>query len=103
MEQEKVEVRLKKSEIKAIKDSVRNFDPQAEIYIFGSRAKPEKKGGDIDILVVSDVIGWKERRKIRVELIKLLGDRKIDLLVARKEEIDKNPFFQLAIEEGVRV
>ena len=85
MEQKKIEVRLKKSEIKAIRDSVRKFDPQAEIYIFGSRAKPDRKGGDIDILVVSDVIGWKERRKIRVELIKRLGDRKIDLLVQEEK------------------
>ncbi len=103
MNREKPKVRLKENEIRVIISSVRNFDPKAEIYIFGSRAKLEKKGGDIDILVVSDVIGWKERRKLRVELIKQLGDRKIDLLVTRKEEIEKNPFLQLAIEEGVKI
>ena len=103
MEQEETEVRLKETEIRAIKSSVRSFDSQAEIYIFGSRTKPDRKGGDIDILVVSDIIGWKERRKIRVELIKRLGDRKIDLLVARRKEIKENPFFQLAIAEGVKI
>ena len=40
-----------------------------------------KKGGDIDLLVVSKKIGYRERRRIRVELLKRLGDRKIDLLV----------------------
>ena len=103
MRREKLKVRLKESEVKAITDSVRNFNPHAEVYIFGSRAKPDRRGGDIDILVVSNVIGWKERRKIKVELIKQLGDRKIDLLVAKKEEVKENPFFQLAIEEGVKV
>ena len=103
MEQEKTEVRLKETEIRAIKNSVRSFDSQAEIYIFGSRVKPDSKGGDIDILVVSDVIGWKEKRKIRVELIKQLGDRKIDLLVARSKEIKENRFFQLAIAKGVKI
>ena len=103
MNKEKPKLRLKESEIKAIINSIRNFDSQAEIYIFGSRAKPDRKGGDIDILVVSDVIGWKEKRKIRVELIKRLGDRKIDLLVARRKEIKENPFFQLAIAEGVKI
>ena len=94
MNKEKPKLRLKESEIKAIINSIRNFDSQAEIYIFGSRAKPDRKGGDIDILIVSDVIG---------ELIKRLGDRKIDLLVARRKEIKENPFFQLAIAEGVKI
>ena len=42
-----------------------------------------KKGGDIDLLVVSKKIGYRERRRIRVELLKRLGDRKIDLLVVK--------------------
>ena len=71
-------MRLREREVLTIKKAITEFDPEAEIFIFGSRADLSKKGGDIDILVLSDRIGWRERRKIRIALIKELGDRKID-------------------------
>ena len=74
----KLKVRLREREVLTIKKAITEFDPEAEIFIFGSRADLSKKGGDIDILVLSDRIGWRERRKIRIALIKELGDRKID-------------------------
>ncbi len=97
-----MKVRLENDEIRIIKEVISEFDRNAEIYIFGSRVDLGKKGGDIDILVLSDRIDWKKRRKIKVSLIEKLGDRKIDLIVARKDEKD-NPLVELAIEEGVRV
>jgi predicted nucleotidyltransferase len=95
-------VRLGEREILIIKKAITEFDPEAEIFIFGSRADLSKKGGDIDILVLSDRIGWRERRKIRIALIKELGDRKIDLIVSQKDEIEE-PIVKLALEEGVKV
>jgi len=44
-------VRLKPDEIKKIKDAVYEYDKDAGIYTFGSRADLNKKGGDLDILV----------------------------------------------------
>ena len=73
--------RLKNWEIEAIREAVHHYDSCAEILLFGSRTDLEKRGGDIDLLVVSKKIGYNERRKIRVELLKRLGNRKIDLLV----------------------
>ena len=99
---EKLKVRLREREVLTIKKAITEFDPEAEIFIFGSRADLSKKGGDIDILVLSDRIGWRERRKIRIALIKELGDRKIDLIVSQKDEI-KEPIVKLALEEGVKV
>ena len=72
------------------------------MFIFGSRANPDLRGGDIDILVISDAIDWRIRRKIRVELLKKLGDRKIDLIVANRENLE-DPFVKLAIEEGIEI
>jgi DNA polymerase sigma len=95
-------VRLREREVLTIKKAITEFDPEAEIFIFGSRADLSKKGGDIDILVLSDRIGWRERRKIRIALIKELGDRKIDLIVSQKDEIEE-PIVKLALEEGVKV
>jgi predicted nucleotidyltransferase len=95
-------VRLSEEELKTIKTTVKSFDERAKVFIFGSRANPNLRGGDIDILVISDAIDWKTRRKIRVELIKKLGDRKIDLIVAKRENLN-DPFVKLAIEEGVEI
>jgi predicted nucleotidyltransferase len=100
--QKDYKVRLSQEEIKAIVNSVKAYDLDAEIFIFGSRVDLTKKGGDIDILVLSDKIGWKERRKIRVNLLKELGDRKIDLIVSRKDKIDE-PIVKLALSSGVRI
>ena len=100
--QKDYKVRLSQEEIKAIVNSVKAYDLDAEIFIFGSRVDLTKKGGDIDILVLSDKIGWKERRKIRVNLLKELGDRKIDLIVSREDKIDE-PIVKLALSSGVRI
>jgi predicted nucleotidyltransferase len=96
------QVRLSEKEIETIKTAVKNFDKNARVFIFGSRANPELKGGDIDILIISDSIDWKVRRKIKVELIKKIGDRKIDLIVANKKNLE-DPFIKLAMEEGVEI
>jgi len=96
------QVRLSEKEIETIKTAVKNFDKNAIVFIFGSRANPELKGGDIDILIISDSIDWKVRRKIKVELIKKIGDRKIDLIVANKKNLE-DPFIKLAMEEGVEI
>ncbi len=94
-------VRLKDEEIETIKGVILSFDPAAEIILFGSRTDLGKKGGDIDLLVVSKKIGYRERRKIRVELLKQLGDRKIDLLVVGDPK--ETVFSKIAYKYGVRL
>ena len=49
----KPRVRLKDWEIEAIREAVHRYDSCAEILLFGSRTDLEKRGGDIDLLVVS--------------------------------------------------
>ena len=44
------DIRLDDCERKALKKALENF--KGEVYIFGSRLDPNKKGGDIDILLV---------------------------------------------------
>ena len=73
-------MRLKKTEIEAIKSEVKKFDLNAEIYLFGSRTDDEKKGGDIDLLIISDKIKLNEKIKIRTRLYKIIGEQKIDLI-----------------------
>ncbi len=47
-------VRLTEEEIKMIRKIIKKYDPDAKIILFGSRTDLTKKGGDIDLLVISD-------------------------------------------------
>ncbi|SNR60984.1 nucleotidyltransferase domain-containing protein [Desulfurobacterium atlanticum] len=94
-------VRLTEKEITKIKEAILSSDPSAEIILFGSRTDLNKKGGDIDILVISSKIGYKDRRKIKVNLFKELGDRKIDLIITH--DPSKDIFTKLAYKYGVKL
>ncbi|HYX06698.1 MAG TPA: nucleotidyltransferase domain-containing protein [Bacteroidales bacterium] len=74
-------MRLKRTEIEIITDIIRQFDPGAEIRLFGSRVNDDDKGGDIDLLILSSKIKLREKLTVRYKMKEKLGDRKIDLLV----------------------
>ena len=93
-------VRLKPDEIKKIKEAVHEYDKDAGIYIFGSRADLTKKGGDLDILVISKRISPIQRRFIKINMYKALGEQKIDIIIT--EEIN-SPFLKMALQPGVRL
>lgn len=50
-------MRLKLSEITAIKEIIANFVPKARVYLFGSRTSDIARGGDIDLFIDSGKIG----------------------------------------------
>lgn len=67
------------------------------IYLFGSRVNDSARGGDIDLLLVVDHNDDREllRRKrldLNVNLIKQLGERRIDLVVASSQDLVTDPF-----------
>jgi uncharacterized protein len=90
-------MRLKDFEIEAIKTIVAGRDPSARVYLFGSRADDTKRGGDIDLLIMSDTLSLDDRGKIRWDLWGKLGEQKIDILIA-KDITD--PFVKLAYTTG---
>lgn len=94
-------VRLKEEEIKAIKTTIKQFDPEAKISIYGSRTDLSKKGGDIDILIISDKISLQEQLKIKARLITKLGDRKIDLVIAKNPK--ETPFVEMIYNQAVEI
>jgi len=91
-------MRLKEEEINVIKRIILEFDANAKIYLFGSRADDAKKGGDIDLLVFSTKIDNETKRMIKLKLYDKLGEQKIDILVAKDA---KKPFVRIALEKGV--
>ena len=46
-------MRLSSDEKSAVVNAIACFDPEAKIYLFGSRVDDSQKGGDIDILSYS--------------------------------------------------
>jgi predicted nucleotidyltransferase/uncharacterized protein YutE (UPF0331/DUF86 family) len=91
-------MRLSEKEINIIKNSVYHIDELAKIYLFGSRVDDEKKGGDIDLLILSPKITRRDKRKIKLALYDALGEQKIDILVTYKVT---KPFEKIALKEGV--
>jgi len=91
-------MRIKKNEIKILKESVRKSDPEAEIYLFGSRTNDQARGGDIDILVLSQRLTFKDQIKIKARIFKSLEEQAIHLVIARDMT---DPFVRVALNEGI--
>lgn len=93
-------MRISEFEKNTIKNIIHSYDPYSEIFIFGSRADDSKKGGDIDILVMSGKITDSERRLIKIKLFDTIGEQKIDLLIAKDLS---DSFVKHAYETGVKL
>lgn len=91
-------MRLTDRETRVIINAIRRFDPEARIWLFGSRVDDSRRGGDIDIAVLSHRIHRKESHAIRHEICRHIGEQKIDLIVGDNRE---QPMLALAIEHGV--
>ncbi len=74
-------MRLTKNEIKILKENLKILSNEAKIYLFGSRIDEAKKGGDIDLLILSDKLTKKDLRRIRVEFFKRFGEQKMDIVL----------------------
>ncbi len=91
-------MRLSNLEKKSIIDTILYHDPEAEIYLYGSRCDDKKRGGDIDIAIVSDEITKSEKSKIRLTLYNLIGEQKIDIVSGK---ITESVFLEKAVRTGV--
>ncbi|MDR1904605.1 MAG: nucleotidyltransferase domain-containing protein [Treponema sp.] len=91
-------MRISQAEQAVILRAVQKIDRDAVIWLFGSRVDDTKKGGDIDIAILSDRIGRLEWIAIRQEITASLGEQHIDIVVSSD---GTDPFFRLAIETGV--
>ncbi len=74
-------MRLAYEEQLAIRETIRQADAEAMVYLFGSRTDDTAKGGDIDLLVLSKTINLMAKLDILAQLHHRLGERKIDIAV----------------------
>ena len=66
---------------KYLKQVIQSEIPGSAVYLFGSRADDNARGGDIDLMILTHEPADKRIfRKIRVRFIKKYGWRKIDLV-----------------------
>lgn len=91
-------MRLSRYEADVIKHSVIKYDPEAYVYLFGSRVDDKKKGGDIDILILSNKIVFSDKIDIKAAIFEKLEEQKIDIVIAKDK---KKPFVRLALKQGV--
>ncbi|WP_299734781.1 nucleotidyltransferase domain-containing protein [uncultured Endozoicomonas sp.] len=100
-------MRLTPFQIETIKQHVqRCFGKTAEVWLFGSRVDPNKRGGDIDLYVETDLhepdalvdAKLKALSAIKYEM----GDQKIDLVIYRRG-MPVEPIHFEALETGVRL
>ncbi|MBN8572118.1 MAG: nucleotidyltransferase domain-containing protein [Ignavibacteria bacterium] len=93
-------MRLSNSEISAIKTSVQLFDSRAKVYLFGSRVDDKLKGGDIDILVLSEKIRQGDSFRIKSKIFEQLEEQKIDIVI--KKELD-DPFSKYVFKSSIEL
>lgn len=93
-------MRLTPKEIRVIKESFKTVCGHISytLYLFGSRTDDSKKGGDIDLLVVTSP-GSKEiladlKNKVRNEIFQRIPEQKIDITVATEFELANDVFLK---------
>ncbi|MBM2837828.1 MAG: polymerase subunit beta [Deltaproteobacteria bacterium] len=88
-----------------IKSSVKkHFGGTADVYLFGSRVDDERKGGDIDLYITTDMPTSaiiREKIGLLVDMEKGLGEQKIDVII--NNHTKQKPIYEIAEKEGVRL
>ena len=95
-------MRITENEKNVIIDAVKSADPAAQVWLFGSRTDDSKKGGDIDIAILSEKIKQDVMHEINVRCLicDKIGEQKIDIVTSSD---GKEAFFRLAVAEGIKL
>ena len=95
-------MRVKTEQIKFLKRSIKKYLPDAALYLIGSRANDELKGGDIDILVIDEKeLSGQEKRNIKIEFYKEFGEQKLDIVSIKRN--DRSVFKEIALLDSEKI
>lgn len=95
-------MRLKASEKNAILRQAASFAPDGETYLFGSRTNPVARGGDIDLLLLTnDKIPLRKLREMRRAILREIGEQKLDIVNFLHHS--DHPFKDVALTGAVRL
>lgn len=89
-------MRLDSKIVQFLKSEFAQKVPDATLYLFGSRIDDNAKGGDIDLMIISqNRIPGQTLRSIRTRFYQQFGWQKIDMVNFAQDE---NPTFRQLIE-----
>jgi len=96
--------------LQSIRKAVHSVDPQAELYLFGSRARGNhRRDSDWDILVLTQqtrTLSLKYAILDKLTELEIQTGNVINAVIRQKEEWptwSMSPFYRNVIEEGVRL
>jgi predicted nucleotidyltransferase len=98
-------MRLTKKDSEAISAVAKSvFGENTKISLFGSRTDNSEKGGDIDLIIqcnsaISGVERYELKIKFLVQLKKIIGDQKIDVLIEDAKQ--QNSVFNTIRKESI--
>ncbi len=75
-------------------------DPHARIHLYGSRVRDDLRGGDIDLIVISEVLGFTDKIDALSHIKQELGDQRIDLRILTAPEAAADPFIVEVLREA---
>ena len=95
-------MRLGANEVQSIREEVLRADPESEMYLFGSRVDDSARGGDIDLLVISETLGFRDILRLRAAILDRIGWQQLDLLMRRPDELNE-AVAAAAKDNGIRL
>lgn len=104
---ENTAIRLDSREIDAIEQAARrHLLPGSHIRLFGSRLDVHRRGGDIDLsieppIALAPVELVEQRNGFIAQLYRLLGERRIDVVIAPLGLADERPIVAVARRDGM--
>ena len=83
------------------------FGVGSQVWLFGSRVDDDKKGGDIDLYIEPEIqnpeVLVDAKLNFLVEMHRVFGQQKIDLVLHRAEAKKALPIYRIAKETGVKL
>lgn len=95
-------MRLTNQHIQYIRTQLKSLAPDSQVYVFGSRVDDTAKGGDIDILwLTNETIPNKTKRLFKIGFYKKFGWQKVDLVNFTFSQ--KDVFKDIALNQAVEL
>ena len=95
-------MRVKNEQVVFLKQSIKKYLLDADLYLIGSRANDKLKGGDIDLLVIGEkTLTCQGKKNFKIAFYKEFGEQKIDIVSFKRGE--PSNFKELALIESVKL